>query len=134
MKTPTWGQIEKFCKADGWQPVRSTNHLFYEKPLPDGTVLRTHVSHARNKGMSEDTFRLILRHQLKVSAAAFWDALKTGRPAIRPSPPPPAPRPALPAPLAWQLRRQAGMSEEAVARVTKEEAVRILNKLRARPR
>lgn len=115
MKTPTWGQLEGFCKADAWRSIRSTKHVFYEKVLPDGSVLQTHVSHAREKTMSENTFRAILRHQLRVSVAAFWHSVRTGKPASRPSAPLPETRPGLPASLVWQLKRELGLGEEGIA-------------------
>ena len=38
MRTPTWRQIEEFCHRDGWERVRSTDHVFFRKVLADGTV------------------------------------------------------------------------------------------------
>jgi len=72
MRTPTWGQVEEFCQADGWDQLRETDHVFFRKVLDDGTVLETHRSFSARKGMSADRFALILRTQLKVSAADFW--------------------------------------------------------------
>ena len=46
MKTPTWAQIERFCRIDGWVEARRSGHVFFEKVLVGGTVLQTHRSHA----------------------------------------------------------------------------------------
>lgn len=77
MRTPTWAQIELFCRIDGWTEVRRTRHVFYEKVLADGRLLRTHRSLAARKTMSPGRFKAILRHQLFVSEEQFWQALDT---------------------------------------------------------
>ena len=77
MRTPTWGQVERFCRIDGWREVRRTGHVHFEKALSDGTVLRTHRSFSSRQTMSPGRFRAILRHQLRVSEEQFWQALET---------------------------------------------------------
>lgn len=77
MRTPTWAQIERFCRIDGWHEVRRSDHVFYEKVLPDGIVLRTHRSFSSRKTMSPGRFKAILRYQLRVTEAQFWEALDT---------------------------------------------------------
>ncbi len=91
MRTASWAEIEEFCRRDGWEPIRSTDHEFYRKVLPDGTVLETHTSFSSNKSMSPGRFMSILRTQLKVSQQDFWETLRTGGPAPRPSEPLPEP-------------------------------------------
>ena len=81
MKTPTWREIEEFCRKDGWELTRSTDHVFFRKILSDGSVLETHRSFADDKSMSPGRFIAILRVQLKVSPDDFWETLRTGRPA-----------------------------------------------------
>lgn len=83
MRTPTWGEVERFCRIDGWREVRRSGHVFYEKVLADGTMLRTHRSFASRKTMSPGRFRAILRHQLRVTEREFWSALETNEPAER---------------------------------------------------
>jgi predicted RNA binding protein YcfA (HicA-like mRNA interferase family) len=85
VKTPTWNEVEEFCRKDGWELVRSTGHSFYRKVLPDGTVLETHTSFSGDKTMSPGRFAAILRTQLKVSPEAFWETLRSGQPVRRPS-------------------------------------------------
>ena len=83
MRTPTWAQVERLCRIDGWREIRRTGHVHFEKLLADGTLLRTHRSHASRKTMSPGRFKAILRHQLRVSEDEFWRVLDTGEPAER---------------------------------------------------
>lgn len=83
MRTPTWAQVERFCRIDGWREVRRGGHVFYEKVLEDGRVLRTHRPHSSRKTMSRGRFKAILRHQLGVTEEEFWQTLATRRPAER---------------------------------------------------
>ena len=84
MRTPTWAQIERFCRIDGWREVRRTDHAFYEKVLPDGTVLRTHRSFAARKTMSPGRFEATLRYQLDIAEDQLWQVLETRNPVERP--------------------------------------------------
>ena len=83
MRTPTWAQVEQFCRIDGWREVRRTGHVHFEKVLPDGTVLRAHRSFSSRKTMSPGRFKAILRYQLRVTDEQFWRALDTREPAER---------------------------------------------------
>jgi len=82
--TPTWGHIDAFCNADGWSQVRVTDHYHWEKVLPSGELLKTHRSMAADKVIKPGVFGAILRDQLKVSKAEFWQAIETGKPVDRP--------------------------------------------------
>ena len=84
-RTPSWDEIERFCRIDGWAHERSTAHVFWQKVLPSGEVLETHVSFASDKSMSPGRFGSILRTQLKVTKVEFWRALQTGEPVARPA-------------------------------------------------
>lgn len=77
MRTPTWAEIERFCRIDGWHEVRRSGHVFYEKVLSGGTVLRTHRSFASRKTMSPGRFKAILRYQLDITEDQFWQVLET---------------------------------------------------------
>lgn len=83
MRRPTWAQIERFCRIDGWREIRRSDHVFYEKVLPDGVVLRTHRSFASRKTMSPGRFKAMLRYQLRITEEQFWEALNTRRPVDR---------------------------------------------------
>lgn len=83
MKTPAWGQIERFCRIDGWHEVRRSGHVHFEKVLADGTVLRTHRSLSSRKTMRPGRFKAILRYQLLVTENMFWHALEVRQPVDR---------------------------------------------------
>ena len=83
MRTPTWAQVERFCRIDGWAESRRSGHLFFEKVLLGGTLLRTHRSFSSRKTMSPGRFKAILRYQLLVSEEQFWRALETKQPVDR---------------------------------------------------
>jgi hypothetical protein len=132
VKTPTWGEIERFCRIDGWRESRRTDHVFFEKVLADGTVLRTHRSFASDKTMSPGRFKAILRNQLRVSEEDFWGALETGEPVTRPGEPPEAAL-AIPAYLVRVLKDELHKTEAEIAEVTPEEAERLVHEHWSRP-
>ena len=125
MRTPTWGEIERFCRIDGWRESRRTDHVFFEKTLSDGTVLRTHRSFATGKTMSPGRFKDILRSQLQVREADFWAALENKEPVARPSEPPEE-EAALPAYLVRVLKDELHLSEPEIAELSLEEAQRLV--------
>jgi hypothetical protein len=132
-RTPSWREIEEFCRIDGWTVVRETDHRFFQKVLPSGEVLETHTSFASRKAMSRGRFGAILRTQLKVTREQFWETLRTGRPVERPAPVEPAgPRHKLY--IVQVLKRELGMSEDAIARLTVEEAERLVHEHWSRPK
>lgn len=67
---PRWKELKRFCERDGWVLYKNTDHYFYRKTDPDGTIRRTKVS----KGSSEIHTRMwkeILNKQLKVTQEYF---------------------------------------------------------------
>jgi len=89
---PTWGEMEKFLQADGWTRLPPSSrggsgqrHIFFEKLLDSGELLQTYISHSRRGGPSPGRFGVILREQLEVSRAQFWEALSSGEPVGRPA-------------------------------------------------
>jgi len=123
---PVWGHIEEFCNADGWENVRSdTGHSFWERILADGTVLRTHRSMDPNKRIAPNVFARILRDQLRVSKAEFWQAVNSGMPVDRPveldEPPPEYP--------GWVVLglMKLGLSEGQIREMTPDEAESLLH-------
>lgn len=132
MRTPTWGEIERFCRIDGWRESRRTNHVFFEKTLSDGTVLRAHRSFATGKTMSPGRFKDVLRSQLHVSEDDFWAALKTKEPVARPSAPP-ADQADLPAYFFPVLRDELHLSEAEIAELAPQDAERLVHEHWSRP-
>lgn len=123
---PTWGDIDSFCKIDGWTQVETTDHVHWEKTLPSGEVLATHRSLAANKTIGPGVFGVILRSQLKVSRHEFWRAISGGKAVDRPTEldEPPAEYPAW---IVFGLRKY-GLSEAQVRTMTPEEAEALLRK------
>ena len=88
---PTWADVQAFLGADGWRQVPGRGgsrqrHIFYEKVLDDGRVLKTHVSHSGQTEITPGRFSSILRTQLEVSKDEFWECVRTGQPVDRPVP------------------------------------------------
>lgn len=90
---PTWGEIVEFLRIDGWREIPpgarggwQSDHVFFEKLLPDGRLLRTHVSHSTHKRPSPGRFGAILCDQLEVSRREFWQALRSREAVDRPVP------------------------------------------------
>lgn len=134
MKTPSWDEFREFLKHDDWEEDRATGHDFFEKTLPDGEILRTHISRSGSKSMSPGRFKAILSDQLRLNESEFWEVLRTRTPAPRPSPAPePAPA-SLPLWLALALEREVGLTREQIAELDADEARRRLDEVRLRPR
>ena len=42
---PSWREIERFCRRDGWQEYKKKgHHLYFKKEMADGMIKRTKVS------------------------------------------------------------------------------------------
>ncbi|MDO4183549.1 MAG: type II toxin-antitoxin system HicA family toxin [Coriobacteriia bacterium] len=67
---PSWKELRRYCERDGWECYKSTDHDFYRKVLPDGTVLRTKVSRGHGQ-INGRLWQEILRRQLKTTQEHF---------------------------------------------------------------
>lgn len=134
MRTPSWDEFREFLRYDDWAEDRATGHLFFEKTVLDGEILRTHASRAGSKTMSPGRFKAILSDQLRLSEAEFWEVLRTKKPAPRPSPAPEAAPRSLPLWLAVALEREAGLTREQIAELDEDDARRTLDEARSKPR
>lgn len=124
---PTRKDHEQFCTTEGWtERKRATgasgsHHVNYEFTLPDGRTLWTRISHPVNRtGYGKSMWSHILRDQLEVTEADFWDCVNDRR-----APDRGAPRfeaESLPANLVFQLI-QAGVPEVEVRAMSKSEAI-----------
>jgi len=119
---------ERFCKAEGWRMVRNarghtgTHHVTYELELPDGSVLRTRISHPPDRTTyGPSIWAHILRDQLDVSEEEFWACVRDGSRPNRGAPPTPAD--ALPADLVHLLITRVGLAEKEVSTMTKDLAI-----------
>jgi hypothetical protein len=116
---PTPSDHNRFCLVEGWIGVRSDDHITYELGLPDGRVLRTRVSHRAAYG--PELWQHILRDQLDVDDQAFWACVNNSE---KPDRGVPQPRPdALPVDLVHLLITRVGLSERAVAAMTRKDAI-----------
>jgi hypothetical protein len=125
---PTRADHEAFCKHEGWRRVRDargrtgTHHITYELDLPDGRVLRTRVSHPPDRTTyGPSIWSHILRDQLHVTEDEFWRCVRDGRKPDRGVPE--VPTDALPADLVHLLINRAGVPEDEVAQMSKEDAL-----------
>ncbi len=67
---PTWKELKRFCEKDGWELYKDTDHLFYRKWLPDGSLLRTKVSKGTGE-IKKHLWKEIRNRQLHVSQEEF---------------------------------------------------------------
>ena len=72
---PKKQQARKFLRksSNGWEFYRDTDHEYYRKVLPDGTVLRTKLSHG-NGEIPPNVWRQMLK-QMNITEAEFYAGL-----------------------------------------------------------
>jgi len=123
----TFGDLKTYVENDGWTEERNRarrrakvgDHWRYSKEQPDGSTLRTKVSHSVRDEIGPSLFGHILRDQLHVDEATFW-AVVHGR--TKPEePPPPAPT-AIPGWLVERLIVTVGLPEDEVRSMGAEDA------------
>jgi hypothetical protein len=87
---PTFRDLLTYLERDGgWEEVpnlvrgrqRTGDHRRYRKVLPDGTILRTRVSHALDEEIGSDLLGHIVREQLATTMRRFRDVLAGRSPA-----------------------------------------------------
>jgi hypothetical protein len=124
----TFGDLKTFVERDGWikEPnlargrVRTGDHWRYRKVLPDGTSLRTKVSHSLRDEIGVDLFKHILRDQVRVSEDRFWDVVRGGATELTEAPPPHAAT--IPGWLVQRLILTVRLPEDEVRGMTADEA------------
>ena len=124
---------EQFCKTEGWRSVRSarskrsTHHETYELDLPDGRVLRTRISRPPDRSTyGAQRWSHILRDQLDVTPAEFWQCVRGGTWPDRGEPA--APERAIPTQVLFQLKQRVGLTDSELAELTPEAAIERLNR------
>jgi hypothetical protein len=140
--SPSWGDVEEFLGADGWRQIpagergsRRQSHIFFEKELPDGRLLQTHISHDRSSTISPGRFSTILREQLEISRAEFWEAIRSGKPVKRPAEPDGEEEPIEHEP--WAIAVLAGelhMAPEEIEKLTEQDAIDLVHEHWSRER
>ena len=67
---PKWKDVKRYCEKNGWELYKDTDHYFYRKLMPDGSLYRTKVS----KGSAEigpKLWKEILNRQLHTTQEEF---------------------------------------------------------------
>ena len=67
---PSWRDLNRFCKQDGWELYKSTDHYYYRKDIPNGTPKFTKVSRGTGE-IGRGLWREILNNQLQVTKEYF---------------------------------------------------------------
>jgi hypothetical protein len=124
----TFGDLKAFVERDGWTEElnlvrgrgRTGDHWRYRKYLPDGTSLRTKVSHSLRDEIGIDLFKHILRDQLRVTEDRFWDVVRGGATEVEQAPSPQAAT--IPGWLVQRLILNVGLREDEVRAMTAGEA------------
>ena len=115
----TFRDLKAYLERDGWHEepnlvrgrARRGDHLRYRKELPDGSILRTKVSHALRDEIGPDLFRHILRDQLQVTEERFRAVLRGDATDPASQPPPEA---TIPGWLVQRLLFTVGLAETDV--------------------
>lgn len=58
---PRFADVKRRLEREGWTLLRTTNHYYFERVEPDGTVRRTKVSLALHKEVPAPVLRQILK-------------------------------------------------------------------------
>ena len=65
-----WKELKRFCENDGWQLYKDTDHYYFRKRDPDGSVRRTKVSKG-NGEIHKSLWQSIMKKQLHVTQEYF---------------------------------------------------------------
>lgn len=136
----TFGDLKTFVEHDGWteEPnlargrAQTGDHWRYRKDRPDGTSLRTKVSHSLRDEIGIDLFKHILRDQLQVTEDRFWDVVRGGVTEVVEAPPRQAAT--IPGWLVQRLILTAGLRDADVRAMTVDEAHAAWEACKAQPR
>lgn len=70
---PSWREIERFCRRDGWEEFKKKgHHIYFRKHMDDGTIKRTKVSRGTGE-VKGHLWQEILKKQLQVTEEYFND-------------------------------------------------------------
>lgn len=69
---PTWRELEKFLKNDGWEKVdsKSGRDNWYEKHLENGDLMQSRASKGSGE-IAKTQFKAILKQQLNCNLTYF---------------------------------------------------------------
>lgn len=124
----------RFCEVEGWRQVQSAresanrHHITFELPLDDGRILRTRVSRPpNNESYGKALWSHILREQLSITHAEFWQCVDEGHVPSRSSKTPPPTSASIPAGLAHQLVHVLHLTSAEVAELSLADAITLMN-------
>lgn len=130
---PTRAAHKRFVETEGWTQLTSVrgntgNHYRYELAVGDD-IIRTRISHppSSKETYGRKRWSHILRDQLKVSEAEFWECVTNGILPQRSRPPAAASAPQKPIAVVNLLINKVGLSGDEVRALTTEEATERLN-------
>ena len=134
----TFRDLRTYVTNDGWTEEpnfargrrRAGDHRRYFRDLPDGTRLRTKISHDEHAEIGADLFHRILRDQLRVTEDQFRDVVR-GRASTQTAPTTDVEP--IPGWLVTRLIFSVGLSEADVARMTAEDARAAWLEFQSRP-
>ncbi|RSK54252.1 type II toxin-antitoxin system HicA family toxin [Bacillus canaveralius] len=70
---PSWREIERFCRRDGWKEYKQKgHHIYFMKQMDDGTLKRTRLSRGTGEARGH-LWKEILKKQLQVTEEYFND-------------------------------------------------------------
>lgn len=137
--TSTRRDHERFCVNEEWERRTTaegktgTHHHNYELTLHDGRILYTRISHPVDRSdYGQGLWNHILRDQLEVDNAAFWNCVKDGVLPDR-GEPAEAPENAIPAGVIAVLLNTFHLPEEEVKAMTAADAIARMVELYSRP-
>lgn len=133
MRSLTHAAHRKFVETEGWEKKgtaggkkKAGDHHRYTPRLATGEVLYTRVSHGAGQLDDPNVTAAVLRNQLQVTEAVFWNCVDRGVLPPRPKAErPETPEASLDATLMRNLIRKVGLTIDEVATLTKDEAVKI---------
>lgn len=67
---PKWSELKRFCEHDGWELYKQTDHYFYRKRMPDGTLKLTKISNSTGD-IPKPVWEKIRNKQLQVTQEYF---------------------------------------------------------------
>ncbi len=68
---PSWREIERFCRRDGWQEYKTkTHHYYFRKQLENGNFKRVKVSRGTGE-VRGHLWKEILKKPLQVTEEEF---------------------------------------------------------------
>jgi len=131
---------QRFCEVEEWAEVLNArgkptqHHITYELLLGDGQILRTRISRPANTDRyGKSLWSHILDDQLHVTVEEFWECVDNKNPPKRRPASDESDAAVLPASLAYQLVHTLQLTNDEIAQLTLDDAVRLMTEHWAQP-